>query len=135
MDEVHKRRRRHRVGGDVRLLLSLEQQSRLENWIEFQNYHLKRIEGFGKKRDELKKELDNARKKTEVSKRVVDNVKTVRQELENAKRDLERHKVLLQWIEQERRIIDSGHLKPVEEDNNDRDTTPKAARRTSTYDR
>lgn len=135
VDEVRERRRRHGVGGDVRLLLGPEQQSRLENWIEFHNYHLKRLEGFGKMRDKLKKELDDARKKAEVSEHAAEDAEAVRQELENAERDLERHKVLLQWIEQERQTMDSGHPTPTEEDNDDRDTAPKAVRRTSTRDR
>lgn len=123
------------MGGDVRLLLDPEQQSRLENWMEFQNYHLKRLERFEKKRDELKKELDDARKKAEVSERAAEDAEAVRQELENAERDLERHKVLLQWIEQERRTMDPGHPTPAEEDNDDRDTASKAVWRTSTRDR
>lgn len=135
VDEVRERRRRHGVGGDVCLLLSPEQQGRLENWMEFQNYHLKRLEGFGKKRDKLKKELDDARNKAEVSEHAVEDAEAVRQELENAERDLERHKVLLQWIEQERQTMDTGHPTPTEEDNDDRDTAPKAVRRTSTRDR
>jgi len=135
VDEVRERRRRHGVGGGVRLLLSPEQQSRLENWMEFQNYHLKRLEGFEKKRDKLKKELDDARKKAEVFELAVEDAEAVRQELENAERDLERHKVLLQWIEQERQTMDRGHPTPTEEDNDDRDTAPKAVRRTSTRDR
>lgn len=103
--------------------------------MEFQNYHLKRLEGFEKKRDMLKKELDDARKKAKVFKHAAEDAEAVRQELENAERDLERHKVLLQWIEQERQTMDTGHPTPTEEDNDDRDTAPKAVRRTSTGDR
>ena len=46
VDNVRERRQRHKVGGDVRLLFNSEQQSRLGNWIEFQNYHLNRLEWF-----------------------------------------------------------------------------------------
>ncbi len=135
VNEVRERRRRHEVDGDVRLLLSPEQQSRLENWMEFQNYHLKRLEGFAKKRDKLKKELDDARRKAEVSEHAAEDAEAVRQQLENAKRDLERHKVVLQWIEQKRQTMDTGHPTPTEEDNDDRDTALKAVRTTSTRDR
>lgn len=134
MNEVRERRRRHGVDGDVRLLLSPEQQSRLENWMEFQNYHLKRLEGFAKSRDKLKKELDDARRKAEVSEHAAEDAEAVRQELENAKRDLERHKVVLQWIEQKRQTMDTGHPTPTE-DNDNRDTASKAVRTTSTRDR
>jgi hypothetical protein len=65
VDEVRERWRRHKVGGDVHLLLDPEQQSRLENWMEFQDYHLKRLEQFEKKQDELKKKLDDAQKEAE----------------------------------------------------------------------
>lgn len=46
MDDVRERRRRHGLGGDIRLLPKLRQQCRLKNWIEFQNYHLKQLERF-----------------------------------------------------------------------------------------
>lgn len=59
VDEVRERRQRHGLSGHVRLLLDTEQQSRLDNWIEFQNRHLKRLEQFEKERDKLKQELDD----------------------------------------------------------------------------
>lgn len=65
VDKVCERQRRHKVGGDVHLQFDVEQQSRLENWMEFQDYHLQLHEGFEKKRDELKKKLDDARKEAE----------------------------------------------------------------------
>ena len=54
-DEVRERRQRHGLDGSVSLLLDLNQQSQLQNWIEFQNYQLKRLEQFDKERDEWKK--------------------------------------------------------------------------------
>lgn len=135
IDEISERRRRHKVGGEVRLLLDPKQQSRLENWMEFQNYHLKRFEQFEKKWDDLRKELDDAVKKVEDTdtagyERAAEDVEIIQQILKNAERDLERHKVLLEWIEQERQAMNPGYLTPVE-DNNDQDIASKAVRRTS----
>ena len=140
VDEVCERRRRHALGGDVRLLLDPKQQSRLENWIEFQNYHLRNHEQDERKRDELKNELNDAQKKakdthTAASERAARDAQALRRILENAERDLERHKVLLQWIEQERRVMDPGFPTPVNEDNNNHDTAPKVVRSTSTRSR
>ena len=110
-DVVRERRRRYQLGGDVRLILDPEQQSRLENWIEFQNYHLERLERFEKKRDRLKQELDEVRKKAEdtitagsehAAEDAAEDVEAVQDLLEIAEWDVERHKILLQWIEQER---------------------------------
>ena len=124
VDDVRDRRRRQEISGNVRLLLDPEQQSRLENWVEFQNYHLKHLERFQKKRDQLEEDLDDARKKAEVSERAAQDAEAFQIMLKTAERYLERHKVLLQWIEQERRTMGPGHLIPAEEDNDDRHTAP-----------
>ncbi|KAK5011578.1 hypothetical protein LTR28_012895 [Elasticomyces elasticus] len=136
MDEVRERRRRHKADSNICLLLDPEQQSWLENWMEFQNYHLKRLERFEKKRDELEKDLDKARDKaastnTGGSDREAKDAEAVRQVLENAVRDLERHNILLQWIEQEWRAMDAGYPTPVQKDNDDHGAAAKAVRRTS----
>ena len=62
VDEVRERRQRCGLSGHVRLLLNIEQQSRLENWIEFQNRHLKRLEQFERERDKFKQELNDNQK-------------------------------------------------------------------------
>lgn len=130
----------HNMGGNVRLVLGPEQQSQLENWMEFQNYHLQRLEQFEKKQDKLTKELDDARKKAENtditgSERAAEDAEAIKQVLKYAEWNLERHKDLLDWIEQERRTMDSGHSTPVEEDNDYRDPAPKAPGRASTRER
>ena len=92
------------------------------------------------KRDELKNELNDAQKKAKdtdpaASERAARDAEAIQCILENAERDLERHKVLLQWIEQERRVMDPGFPTPVNEDNNNHDTAPKVVRSTSTRSR
>lgn len=116
--------------GDVHLHFDVERQSRLENWIEFQDYHLQLHDGLEKKRDELKKKLDDTRKEAEgTSTPGFDRAaEAYQQNLEYAERKLPRHKTLLQWIEQERIAMDYGYLTPVEEDNNVRDATAKVVR-------
>ena len=140
INEVCERRQRHKLNGNVRLLLDPKQQSRLENWVEFQNYHFQGLEGFEKKRDRLKRELDDARRKAgdtdpAVSERAAEDVEAIQQLLEDAEQDLRRHKVLLQWIKQERRSMDPGCPTLIEEDDNDQDAVSKAVRTTSTRDR
>jgi hypothetical protein len=98
--------------------------------MEFQNYHLKRLELFEKKRDELK-ELHGAQKKaadtdTAGSARAAEEAEAVQHLSGFAERNLERHKVLLQWIEQERRAMDIAYPTPIEEDNDEQGDAPQA---------
>lgn len=140
-DEVRERRRRYQLSGDVRLTLDSKQQSQLENWIEFQNYHLERLERFEKKIGGLKKGLNEARKKVENAdtadlERAVEKAEVAQQILENTEWERERHKVLLQWIEQERWAMDSGYPTPIQEDvqddKNDQNAASKAVPRIPT---
>lgn len=128
--KVRERRRRHQLGGDVRLRFNQGQQSRLENWIEFQNYHLHIHEGLEKERDDLKEELDVARKKVED-----EDAADLEQMLEAAEQQLRRHKNLLRWVEQERMVIDAVYPPSVEGDHDDQDGALKAVRRPSKFDR
>ena len=136
VNKVRERRRRHALCGDVRLLLDLEQQSPLDNWIEFQNYHLYHLEKLDMRRHELMKELDDTQKKTghiSVASSELATIDTegVQQELEYTAWDIERHKVLLQWIEEERVAMVTAHPTYTEE-NNDKDIRSHVVRRTST---
>ena len=112
VDGVRERRRRHEVGGHIHLLMGPEQQSRLETWMEFQNYHLTGLERLRKKREELENDLDNAQKEAQVSEHAAKVAGAVRQCLKHAERDLDWHKVLLQWIEQERQTMSAGIRHP-----------------------
>ena len=127
VDQVRERRRRHRLGGNVCLRLDLEQ-SRLETWIEFQNWHLQHLEGFEKDRNELKKELYNAWKVAEEMGAA--DSEAYKQDLEDAEWELRRHHTLLHWTEQERLVMDTAYPTPVEEKDGDyRDAGAKAVRR------
>jgi hypothetical protein len=130
VDKVCERQRKHKVEEDFHLQLNVKQQSRLENWIEFQDYHLHLHEGLVKKRHEVKKKLDDAWKEAEgTGTSGFDRaIKAYQQNLEYAERKLQRHETLLQWIKQERTAMDSRYRTPVEEDNDVRDATPKIVR-------
>ena len=105
------------------------EQSRLETWFEFQDWHLQHLEWFEKNRDELK--LDNARKEAKGT-GAAEDAGTCQQDLDYAEWELERHNTLLHWTEQERLAMGTGYPTPVEEeDQEDRDAAPKAVRRAS----
>lgn len=130
VDQVRERRRRHRLGGNVCLRLDLNQ-SQMETWIEFQDWHLQRLEGFEKHRDKLRKELDDVQGEVkDTGAREV--AEACEQELEYAELTLKRHNTLLHWIEQERLAIDTRCSTLVkEEDHSNQDTALKAVRRAS----
>ena len=135
VDEVRERRQRYGLSGHVRLLLNTEQQSQLENWMEFQNRHLKRLEQFEKERDKLKQELEDNQKlagdrNTPRPKLGPTRAEALKRRLKVIERDLKWHHVLLHWIEQRRLAMDLGHPTPVKEDHEDQDAAPKAVRRT-----
>ena len=138
MDKVRERRRRHNLNSDVRLLLDPRQQSQLENWMEFQNYHLQQLEKFEEEHDELEKELDNNQRKAKdediaVSKLAMKDTPAIQQDLRYFERKLNWHKVLLQWIEEQRRAMDEEYQTFVQGDNEEQYV--KAIPRTSTRGR
>ncbi len=108
-EKVRERRRRHQLEGDVCQRFDPGQQSGLENWVEFRDYHLHYHERLEKKRDGLKEELDVAGKGVEGTENDEDDRTAIQEILKATKRQLERHKNLLQWIEQERLVMVSMH--------------------------
>ena len=129
MDRVRERRRRHKLHGDVDFRRDLDQQSRLENWIEFQDYHLRRLEQLDQKRDEWSGKLDAGR-----AIHAAENTEVIQQNLGLAEHNLKRHKVLLQWIEQERRVIHRVHSMHPEDRHNENDGIPASSRIAHTRD-
>ena len=135
-DQVRERRRKHKVEGDVCLRPEPGKQSRLESWIEFQDYHLQRHEGIKKDIDNLKTKLDDAQKESEYAdaaslKRATRDAKIYQERLESAERRLGQHKILLRWIEWERILMDAGPPTSVERDHGDQDGAPNAVRKPS----
>lgn len=112
IDEIRERRRRHGLSDDIRLLPDLKQQGRLENWIEFENYHLKYLERLEAERNESKQKLEHARKLFSdmnilERKRARENAAGLENVLARGEVVSERHQVLLRWINQQRQIMDS----------------------------
>ncbi len=132
-DEVRERRRRYGLRGDVHLLPGSRQHSQLQNWVEFQNYHLKKLERLETEQDESRQKLDDVRKLTSNrSAAAPECAEALEHILQRDERSIEQCKVLLDWIEQWRQVMDSGHLiPPREEDNNDQTVLSKAGPRTS----
>lgn len=67
---VRERRQRHQFLGDVRLHSNLEEQTQLETWVEFQNYHLHTHENLEKK---VEIESQNLHAATEKLQGVIDS--------------------------------------------------------------
>lgn len=105
---TRERRRRHHLEGDVCLHSDPGQQSRSENWIEFQNYHLHTHEELEKEVQVETENLDTARKKLEAASASETShaaicVKAYEVRLASARSRVELHGgILLPWIEQQR---------------------------------
>ena len=128
------------MDNDVHLLLDSQQQNQQENWIEFQDYHLKHHERLEKKRNGLKKDLDITQKSasstdTEGSERASQNENAIQGRLDYTERTLQWHTVFLRWIEQQRLTMDSRPLTPVKEDTCGQSAVLKAIRKASTHQR
>lgn len=137
VNEVRDRRRRYGPDVDVHLLLDSQQQSQQQNWIEFQNYHLRHHERLKKQQDGLKKNLGDAQKEagdTNIvgSERAVQNEVAIQRNLEYTERTLQFHEIFLGWIEQQRLAMDPRPPTPVEEDRDNQIAVLKAGRRAST---
>lgn len=126
VDEVRERRRRHKLDGDVHLLVNLQKQSQQKNWIEFQNYHLKRHERLEKERDGLKEAGDAAMITHE---RVAQNEEAIQRNLEFAERTLWWHEIFLGWIEQQRCAMDPHPPTSIENDSDHPNAVQRASNR------
>ncbi|MCJ1464627.1 hypothetical protein MMC07_003240 [Pseudocyphellaria aurata] len=115
---VCERRRKYNLCGDVRLLMDPTQQSQLENWMEYQDYHLVRFEKFEKEQDKTKQQLNSARKLVNDTNTARD-ITTFERRLDFGERNLEQQKVLLRWIEQQRQAMIVEHPQPPLQEDND----------------
>lgn len=125
-------RQRHNLKGEVCLQPELKNQSRLANWIEFQDYHLHRQEEFAKDFDDSKTKLADAQRRLEVGdatnpERAIQDVEGRQYDLEYSERRFEKQKILLQWIEQE--YIEMS----VDKHLDDQNSTPKGAQTVSAH--
>ena len=62
---VHDRRRRHGLKDDVKILQDRDQQSKLANWMEYQDYEYQGIEGFEQSIERAHQKMDSTHKALE----------------------------------------------------------------------
>ena len=101
---IRERRRRPNLEGDVNLQSESSKQSRLENWIEFQDYHLQRHETLEKKLDDLRItsiETSNKLKNANAAdfERAALDARICEEKPKSAEQRLKQHEILLRWIE------------------------------------
>lgn len=127
--EVCERRRKYNLGGDVRLLMDPKQQSRLENWMEYQDYHLIRFEELEKEQVKSKQRLNSARSDTNTagSEHTAQNIANLECFLYLCGQDLEQEKVLLHWIEQQRQAMTVEYPTPPPQEDRDNQVTRSSA--------
>ena len=115
LNKVRERRRAHGLDDNVHLLLDSQEQSRQQNWIEFQDYHLKLHERQEQERDGLQKDLRPI-------------------SLDFAERTLRWHEVMLWWIEEHRLAMDPLPPTPVEKGSGDPNSSSNYQRRSTRRD-
>lgn len=103
-EKVRNRRRRHGYEGDASFDPNPEIQSQLQNWIEFQNYHLELYERLESDLQNKKKALEAARKKLEIgaTEDADMGVEIFQGRVEVDETKIRQYKKLLRWIEQQR---------------------------------
>ncbi|KAK0928575.1 hypothetical protein LTR29_017356 [Friedmanniomyces endolithicus] len=126
--EIRERRQRNGLDDDVQLLPDTRQHSRQQDWIEFQDFHLEFWERKTKDRQELRDQLEEARKiagdrGAGGSGRAARDAISIPQVLEYADSILRWHDVFLQWIERQRVAMDPRPQTPVEQSRGDQDTS------------
>ena len=147
--KVRDRLQRHGSEGDLCFCLKLEEQSRPQSWIEFQDFHLQKLENLEKKLKDGKEEL-NAAWVQAANPADLRYFWTPEQEYESLpemngppirvyviesnvnfrERELKRHEIILQWIEQQRVAMVTEpfmHVNEIEkhEDGGDRPKDPQ----------
>lgn len=100
IDGVCNRRRRHELEEYVYLLPDPEQQSWLQNWIDFQNYHLNLHEDEERNTKNEKDKLEAARWRLGTS---GEKMSILGGRVKYGESKLEEHSKMLRWIDQQRK--------------------------------
>ncbi|KAL8808693.1 MAG: hypothetical protein Q9200_004108 [Gallowayella weberi] len=114
IDQLRGRRRAHGLDDNVHLLPDPHEQSPQQNWIEFQDYHLRVHEQHINERDKILRDLVSGTDK-EGSEQAPGWKPPFHRGLDFAERNLRWHEVMLSWIEQCRLAMDPPPPTPVEE--------------------
>ena len=131
VNKACKRRGKHNLRGDIRLRFDVNQQGRVENWMEFQDYHLQLHEALEKEREDLRRSYGMSKEGENIDSRGFDRAaKAYQQRLEYAEWKLQQHETLLQWTEQERVAMDVSYPILAEEDCNEMGASPKLVQAT-----
>ena len=134
--EARERRLKHGLDGDVHLLLDPKKQNRFENWLEFQNFNLIRLEELENQRKMLENKLADSVKHSKDARpplpteRLERIISSVEDQIEYVERDLMKQKIYLHWIEQQRLVMINEYSKPVEQ-RRDGDAVPNTVRNAS----
>ena len=118
MQEVREYRRKKGLEGDICLLQDRKEQSRLEDWVEFQYWEYKKADRLVKEMDRYAEEVKGQEKRLQAAidaGRPADKIKMIREHslaLMKGRRggaeiELERQNVLLKWIDEQLPIIAS----------------------------
>ncbi|KAL8942081.1 MAG: hypothetical protein Q9211_001557 [Gyalolechia sp. 1 TL-2023] len=125
-EKVRDRRRRHKLEGDASLHPDLKQQRRLDDWIEYQDYHLLVREDLERmiKNDEekLASVQEEAGGKSSPGSTALYNLRVFPYRINRDTSKRKRHEGLLQWIEQQRlaMVAEEGGDKIATTDHHDR---------------
>ena len=96
---VLNRRQRHGLQDDVNLRLNPQEQDQLENWIEFQDFHLMNHESAVQSLDNTREALDAERKKLNPDTECVNMLIRI---FESSEKKIQVQGNLLRWIENQR---------------------------------
>lgn len=113
-EQVRDRRRRHNLEEHVSLCPEVENQTRSQNMIEFQNYHLDRYERLKDVITTDRSALVAARKalETDASEDTEAEVEDLQWKVEDGESKVQRYEKLLRWIEQQRITISIEQASP-----------------------
>ena len=125
-NEALDRRRRHALEGDVCLQNDPAKQTQMENWVEFQDFHLTIHERLEKERMEKADSLVAAQNKPTADPKHAHVVRAY-VELKASESRLMYQNRLLQWLEQERKAIAVGHM-PLSNTQDERSDGQKTCR-------
>ncbi|KAL8931147.1 MAG: hypothetical protein Q9208_000251 [Pyrenodesmia sp. 3 TL-2023] len=107
-ERLHQRRRRHGLGESMStsLLPDPAQQSHLETWVEFQDYHLTLQEGYEgdvqTRKNRLHDMLIKTGRSTPLTSEDTEEIEVLTEEIEYSEKKSKQHSFMLQWIEQNR---------------------------------
>ncbi|KAL9638260.1 MAG: hypothetical protein Q9164_001663 [Protoblastenia rupestris] len=112
-NEARDRRRRHALEGDVCLQHDPAKQTQMENWVEFQNFHLTIHERFEKEVMEENKYLIAAQKKSAAKAQGAEEVEISKARLKTGESKVIHHELLLHWTEQHRKAMAIEHMPSI----------------------